>query len=130
MLSFPWLSLTIFLPLLGVVFILLFGNGQTEQGKNFIKVSSLVTSIVTFIITLVIALNFANDERSSVYGVYQFVEQLRWFDGLNIEYHLGVDAISLPFVLLTSLLTIICILCSWNSIAVRVKENYMLLLLL
>ena len=130
MLSFPWLSLTIFLPLLGVIFILLFGNGQTEQGKNFIKISSLTTSIVTFIVTLIIALNFANDERSSVYGVYQFVEQLHWFEGLNIEYHLGVDAISLPFVLLTSLLTIICILSSWNSIAVRLKEYYMLFLLL
>ncbi|MEI6187685.1 MAG: NADH-quinone oxidoreductase subunit M [Alphaproteobacteria bacterium] len=130
MLSFPWLSLTVFFPFLGVIFILLFGNDKTEQGKFFIKASSLSVSIITFIITLVIALNFVVDEQSSAYGVYQFVEQLNWFKGLNIQYHLGVDAISLPFVLLTSLLTIICILCSWNSITVRVKEYYMLFLLL
>ena len=104
MLSFPWLSLTVFFPFLGVIFILLFGNDKTEQGKFFIKASSLSVSIITFIITLVIALNFVVDEQSSAYGVYQFVEQLNWFKGLNIQYHLGVDAISLPFVLLIALL--------------------------
>jgi NADH-quinone oxidoreductase subunit M len=130
MFSFPWLSLTVFFPFFGAIFILLLGNGKTEEGKNFIKVLSLIVSIITFIITLAIALNFQVGEQSSVYGVYQFVEQLNWFKGLNIKYHLGIDAISLPFVLLTSLLTIVCILTSWNSIIIRVKEYYMLFLLL
>lgn len=130
MLSFPWLSSIIFLPLVGAFFILFFGNGKSEKGVKFIRFSSLVVTLITLCLTIVLASNFVVDERSSTYGVFQFVEQSRWFDGLNIYYHLGVDAISLPFILLTALLTTICILCSWKSITVRVKEYHMLFLTL
>ncbi len=130
MLSFPWLSLAIFFPLVGIILILFLGNNETEEGVRFTKFSALITSLITFFITIVVAFNFHSDERVVSYGLYQFNEQVNWFKGLNIDYHLGVDSISLPFILLTSLLIVVCIISSWRSIKEKVKEYFMLFLLL
>jgi NADH-quinone oxidoreductase subunit M len=128
MLSFPWLSFTIFSPLIGVILILFLGDNESEDGIKFTKISALFTSIATLILTLSIAA-FVYDNQDP-YGTFQLKEQIVWFQGLNIEYHLGVDSISLPFIILTSLLTVICVLCSWHSITIKIKEYFILFLVL
>ena len=126
MTNFPILSLTIFLPMIGALLILLLGNNDTEQGQKLIKIGALVTSLLSSVLVLVVASDFQQGE----YGVFSLEEKLQWFDGLNIYYHVGVDAISLPFILLTSLLTVVCVLCSWRTISTRIKEYYALFLLM
>jgi len=77
----------------------------------------LWTSVVTFLLSLIIWFQF---DRST--AAFQFEERVDWMPGFNITYHMGVDGISMLFVLLTTLLTPICVLASWESITVRVKE--------
>ncbi|MGB1540258.1 MAG: NADH-quinone oxidoreductase subunit M, partial [Rickettsiales bacterium] len=70
-------------------------------------------------------MRFKNNDAS-----FQMVERYEWFDGLNIDYHVGVDGISLFMILLTTFLMPICILASWNAIQTRVREFMMAFLLL
>jgi len=60
----------------------------------------------------------------------QFVERHQWIPEWNITYSLGIDGISVLFVLLSTLVTILCVLISWNSIKVKLKEFYIALLVL
>ncbi len=106
--SWPILSITTFLPLLGVIAILL-----APKAARWI---ALVTTIADLILSLVIWANF--DGASSA---FQFVEQAQWLGG-NITYHMGVDGISMLFVVLTAGLMPFCILASWESIETRVPE--------
>ena len=112
----PWLSLMIFLPLAGVVLIL-FGRADTDYEKQNIKWMALWTALVTFIVSLIVWGNF-DPSRSD----FQMVEQVQWLAGLNINYHVGIDGISLFLVLLSTLTTIICIGVSWESVQHRIKE--------
>jgi len=114
-LDFPILSLSIFLPTLGALFIWLF-----VRGDNAVRWSALAVSVATFIVTLPLALQFDNSTHHM-----QFEEFHHWIPAFNINYQLGVDGISMPFILLTSLLTVICIVSAWECIQTRVKE-YML----
>ena len=61
---------------------------------------------------------------------YQFEEKRKWFENFNFNYHVGIDGISLFFVLLTTFLTPICILSSWNNIKKRIKEYMVAFLVL
>ena len=63
-------------------------------------------------------------------AAFQFVEHVQWVEGYNIAYHLGIDGISLFFILLTTFLMPICILAGWNSIKVRVREYMVAFLML
>ncbi|MBT3776771.1 MAG: NADH-quinone oxidoreductase subunit M, partial [Pelagibacteraceae bacterium] len=118
MTDIPLLSLTIFLPLLGAVVILLIKEDKSSV-DNIRKVA-LWTSIGVFLLSLLIWLQFDNSKAE-----YQFQEKIRWFSDFNFYYHIGIDGISLFMVILSTFLTSLCILASWESIKIRVKE-YML----
>ncbi len=111
----PILSLTIFLPLLGAIVILLIKDD--ENSINNIKKVALWTSVGVFLLSLFIWLQFDNSNPG-----YQFQEKFRWFNDFNFYYHIGIDGISLFMVILSTFLTPLCILASWESIKKRVKE--------
>jgi len=111
------LSLLTFLPLVGVVMILAIARGNAADVARNSKYGALWTSVVTFLVSLVLWFQF---DKST--AEFQFVAHLDWMPQFGISYHMGVDGISLLFVLLTTLLVPICILASWDSIKDRVKE--------
>ena len=117
MITFPILSLVTFLPLLGALIVLcLPGNG---------KVTALITSLITFALSIYMYMNF-----NGASAEFQFVEKFDWLPSFNISYKMGVDGISVFFILLSTLLTPICILASWESIQTRVREYMICFLLL
>ncbi|MDY0028594.1 MAG: NADH-quinone oxidoreductase subunit M [Pseudobdellovibrionaceae bacterium] len=124
MTEFPILSLMTFLPLIGAALMLLM-KGQGESVLFRSKMVALLVSGLTFILSLVMLLNF--DPASTD---YQFEEKKIWFESIGISYHMGVDGISLFFVVLSAFLTPICVLASWNSVSLRVKEYLAAFLLL
>ncbi|MGN7612573.1 NADH-quinone oxidoreductase subunit M [Magnetococcales bacterium HHB-1] len=106
------LSLVTFLPLVGALLILV-----GVKNDRLARIIGLATSLLTFAVSLAIYAEFDNSSAA-----FQFVEQYRWLEAFNIEYYMGIDGISLPFILLTALLTPICLLSSWEAIQKRVKE--------
>ena len=123
MTDIPILSLTIFLPLLGAIVILLIKDD--ENSINNIKKVALLTSVGVFLLSLFIWLQFDNSNPG-----YQFQEKFRWFNDFNFYYHIGIDGISLFMVILSTFLTPLCILASWESIKKRVKEYMIAFLIL
>jgi len=115
MTDIPILSLTIFLPLLGALIIILIKDD--ENSINNIKKVALWTSVGVFLLSLFIWLQFDSSNPG-----YQFQEKFRWFNDFNFYYHIGIDGISLFMVILSTFLTPLCILASWESIKKRVKE--------
>lgn len=122
--SWPILSLVTFLPLVGALFCLVV-NGPKEAVDRNCRSAALITSLVTFLVSLVLWIRFDPTKAS-----FQFEEKLDWVPALSIGYHVGIDGISLFFVLLSTLLTPICILASWESVKVRVKEYMVAFLVL
>jgi NADH-quinone oxidoreductase subunit M len=122
--SWPILSLITFLPLVGVFFCLIV-NGPKEAVDRNCRSAALLTSVVTFLISLLLWARFDATKAG-----FQFEEKLDWVPALNIGYHMGIDGISLFFVLLSTLLTPICILSSWDAVQVRVKEYMIAFLVL
>ena len=118
MISWPLLSVIIFMPLVGGIIILFIK--EDESTANNIKWSAFLTSISVFILSLILWLQF---DYSNPF--YQFEEKFRWFADYNFFYHIGVDGISLFMILLSTFLIPICILASWNNIKIKIKE-YML----
>jgi NADH-quinone oxidoreductase subunit M len=113
--SWPILSVTTFLPLLGAVFIIAMGSDGEAERRNA-RWIALWTTLITFAISLILLYRF--DPTSPE---FQFVERHPWLGG-TITYHMGVDGISLPFVVLTTALMPLCIIASWQPIRHRVKE--------
>jgi NADH-quinone oxidoreductase subunit M len=109
------LSLITFLPMAGVAFIL-FTRGSEEAVARNARWVALITTLIEFAISIVIWVKF--DDTSSA---FQFVERANWL-GPGIGYHMGVDGISMLFIVLTAGLMPICILASWESIETRVAE--------
>ena len=121
--SWPILSVTTFLPLVGALLITaLPSDGKAEQRNA--RWIALWTTLVTFAISLILLYHF--DPTSFE---FQFVEKQPWLGGA-ITYHMGVDGISLPFVVLTTGLMPVCIIASWNPIQRRVKEYMIAFLVL
>jgi NADH-quinone oxidoreductase subunit M len=114
--DWPLLSLVIFLPLAGAAFILLI-RGEPEVVAQNARAVALWTAGITFLLSLLIYGNFDPTRHD-----FQLVEQAEWFVGFNINYHVGVDGISLWFVILSTLLTLLCVISSWYSIQTRIKE--------
>ncbi|HVY59078.1 MAG TPA: NADH-quinone oxidoreductase subunit M [Xanthobacteraceae bacterium] len=115
MANWPVLSVTTFLPILGALFIMLL-RGEDEAVRRNARWVALWTTLVTFAVSLVLVWRF--DPSSAD---FQFVEKAPWLGGA-INYHMGVDGISLPFVILTTALLPICIIASFRAIEKRVKE--------
>ena len=121
--DWPILSTVTFLPLVGVLLILLV-QGEGEAAKRNIRMIALWTTIVTFVVSLFIWTGFDNGNPG-----FQFVEKHGWLDS-GISYHMGVDGISMLFVILTTFLMPFCILASWEAIDKRVKAYMIAFLLL
>jgi NADH-quinone oxidoreductase subunit M len=120
------LSASMFSPLVGVLLLLFFGRDQTEAQKKHLKIISLFSSLVTFILSLLLYFKFNLNNGTK----FQLEEKYHWFEKYNISFHIGIDSISLSLILLTSLLMVLCILCSWRSIHYKLKEYFIFLLLL
>jgi len=120
--TWPILSVVTFLPLVGALFIALV-RGNEPFAKGTARWVALWTTLVTFAISLVMVGRF--DPASAE---FQFVEKHAWLG--VADYHMGVDGISLPFVILTTALMPICILASWTAIQKRVKEYMIAFLVL
>lgn len=116
MMNLPILSLITFLPLVGALLILTIRGEAGVVARNARNVA-LLTSLTTFALSLIVWFGF---DRSV--AEFQFEERALWMPDFNISYHMGVDGISMLLVLLSTVLIPICILASWESIKVRVKE--------
>jgi len=119
--NFPILTYLLAIPFAGGVLILLL----PKQNVRLVRWSGFVVSLATFILS--VFLYGAFDE--SITG-FQFVQHSVWIEGLNIAYFVGVDGISILLVLLTTFLTPIALLSSWESIHHRLKEFTAMMLLL
>ena len=108
--NIPILSLLIFFPAFGS-FIILFINKNDENYDRKVKEIGLWTSLITFLLSLILFYNFDKTETQ-----FQFVENFKLIKDLRIYYYLGIDGISLSFILLTTFLIPICIISSWNKI--------------
>jgi NADH-quinone oxidoreductase subunit M len=122
MTDWPILSAVTFLPLVGVVLLLLMRDDSAAGRRNVLNIS-LITTVVTFLLSLFIWAGFDNSNPG-----FQMVEQHAWL-GTGISYHLGVDGISMLFVILTTFLMPFCVLASWHSVEKRIK-SYMIAFLL
>jgi len=123
MVNWPILSVTTFLPLVGALFIMMMG-GEDGAVKRNARWVALWTTLVTFAVSLILVWRF---DLSS--AEFQFVEKQPWLAG-SITYHMGVDGISLPFVILTTALMPLCIIASFQAIETRVKEYMIAFLVL
>ena len=123
MLDWPILSTITYLPLLGALFILLIPGEDETVGRNA-RAVALWTTVATFILSIVMLFEF-DGSRTDL----QFYEQASWLGG-NIDYVMGVDGISVLFIILTTSLMPLCILASWESIKIRVREYMVAFLLL
>ena len=119
--NFPILSTLIFLPLISSIFILLSRDKTSNNSPIYI---SLFSSIATFLLS--IFLWYSLDTNTSD---FQFVEEKSWINNF-IKFKLGVDGISILFIVLTTFITPICIISCVNSIKVRVKEFLIAILIL
>jgi len=124
MASWPILSVVTFLPLVGALFCLVV-QGPKEAVDRNCRSAALITSLVTFLVSLLLWVHFDPTKAG-----FQFEEKVAWIPALNIGYHMGIDGISLFFVLLSTLLTPICVLSSWEAVQNRVKEYMVAFLVL
>ncbi len=127
--SNPWLSLITFLPLLGAAIIiarrLMSRSDEEELVNKAAKNVALFTTFFTFVVSVGIYVIFYDQSLSG----YQLVEQVDWL-GSDITYKMGVDGISILFVLLTTFIMPICVLASWDSIKTRVSDYMIAFLVL
>ena len=123
MFGFGVLTGLIVLPLIGAAFILIL-RGNDEATLRNVRWTALITTIVTFLLSL-----YAWGLFDTKSAAFQLVEQRAWLGG-GVNYKLGVDGMSMPFVLLTTFLMPVCILASWESITFRVKEYMVAFLVL
>lgn len=117
MIDFPILTITTFLPLIGALMIIFGIKGNEQDVGDKAKKLALFYSLITLAAGLLIYNRF-----DPAIADFQFVEQNNWFKPLGIQYYMGVDGISVLFVLLSVFLTPICILASWHSIKKRTRE--------
>lgn len=123
MTDWPILSTVTFLPIVGALLILLIKD-DSEAARRNIRNVALLTTLFVFVLSLVIWAGFDNSNAG-----FQMVEKHAWF-GEGISYHMGVDGISMLFVVLTAFLMPFCILASWKSVDFRVKEYMVAFLIL
>ena len=115
------LTLCIAIPAVASLLVLLL----PRTSPNVIRWTALGASIAAFLVSLAVYANF----QVGV-GAFQMVEKLPWIPSIGAEWHLGVDGISLFLIVLTTLLTVLCIISSWHSIHERVQEYFFFFLLL
>ncbi|WOH78544.1 NADH-quinone oxidoreductase subunit M [Bradyrhizobium sp. BEA-2-5] len=124
MTTWPILSVTTFLPLVGALLVYLLARGGDETASRNSRWIALWTTLITFAVSVILVMRFdpANPD-------FQFVEKANWL-ATGITYHMGVDGISLPLVILTTAVMPFCIIASWKAITSRVREYMMAFLIL
>ena len=122
--GFPILTLLTFLPLVGVAIILTVRGDDVVVASNA-RWTALWTSLVIFAMSLVLWAKFDQSDAG-----FQFVESASWLPQVGLTYKMGVDGISVLFILLATALTPICILASWESVTIRVREYMIAFLVL
>lgn len=112
------LLILILLPLLGSLILLFY--------KNLIEIKkiALTTSLITFILSLYLWLNFDYSSNN-----FQYMDEINWINFYNLKVLLGIDGLSLFFILLTTFLTPICLITGWKSITIYIRE-YMIAFLI
>jgi len=109
------------LPLFGVVLLIFIPSSDRISLRLF----SFRIACMTFLLSLLLWVNFQKNT-----GMFQFVTSSAWISFLNLNFSLGIDGISLFFILLTTLLIALCLLVSWNSVAFNLKEYLIFFLLI
>jgi len=120
----PLLSITTFLPLVGALAILLLRGGE-EESARIARWIALWISLATFAVSVEVWAAFDPGRAD-----FQLIEKADWLPDFNIGYRMGIDGISLFFVLLSTFLTPICVLASWFAVTRRVKEYMIAFLVL
>ncbi len=110
----PWLTLSIFVPIVCGLILLAVGR---DDRPGLTRNLSLIGSILSFLVTIPLYTGF-----DSSTAAMQFVEKALWIPAFAVNYHLGVDGISLWFVLLTAFITIIVVLAGWEVITTRISQ--------
>ena len=119
MINIPILSFLLIFPLVGI-FVIFLLNKKDEKYNKKVKEIGLWTTLINLIFSLIILYNFDLTESS-----FQFVENIPIIDDLGVYYYVGIDGISLPFILLTTFLIPICIISCWNK---TIKDiNYLII---
>jgi NADH-quinone oxidoreductase subunit M len=114
------LTLVTFVPLAGGLLLMIFPRRDRD-----IKVFALVISLLTFVLSIHLPGHFHRAQTG-----FQYEMDYSWISNPNIHYHMGIDGISMWLIVLTTFVTPLCVLISWNSIHERVKEFFILLLVL
>ena len=122
--GFPLLSALTWLPLVGAAVILLVRGDEATVASNA-RWTALWTSLIVFLLSLVLWAGFDTTDAG-----FQFMESVNWLPEFGVAYRMGVDGVSVLFVLLATALTPICILASWESIENRVREYMVMFLVL
>ncbi len=121
--TFNYLSTIVFLPVVGAILIMLLGGGRE-------RLTRWLAAIFTFIpLVAAIGVFFRFDRSAGAAGVTQFEEKISWIAPINAYYHLGVDGLSMPLMILTAFLGFMVVLISWKE-HLRVREYFAWLLLL
>lgn len=118
-LKYPILTVTVFLPLIGALLILFM------KGARSIRWTALLVAICT----LLAALPLLTDFDKTTYKM-QFVEKHAWIQSWGLKYYIGIDGISILFIFLTALLSILSVLVSWKAIETKVKEFHLAILIM
>lgn len=112
--TFPWLTLTIFTPIVAGLLVLALGR---DDRANFTRTLALIGSVIAFLITLPLITGFDPSTANM-----QFVEFAPWINTFSVNYHLGIDGISLWFIPLTAFITIIVVLAGWEVVKERIPQ--------
>lgn len=123
MTTWPILSVMTFLPLVGALIVYL-SRGDDEAAKRNSRWIALWTTVITFAVSVILVMRFDPSNAD-----FQFVEKSAWL-ATGITYHMGIDGISLPLVILTTAIMPFCIIASWKAITNRVREYMMAFLIL
>ena len=119
--NLPILSMLIWMPILGGVWALIIGDQQERMVKHF----SFFITVVTFLLSAVLYYQFDNS-----FAGMQFIEEFYWIETFGIKYHLGVDGIAMPLVLLTSYTHLLVVLAGWNLIKKHIAEYFAVFLII
>ncbi|MDP4590582.1 MAG: NADH-quinone oxidoreductase subunit M [Burkholderiaceae bacterium] len=112
--SIPWLTLAVFTPIFFGMLLLLVGR---DDRANFTRWLALFGAVVAFLVTIPLYVNFDPSTANM-----QFVENVLWIAAFPVYYHLGIDGISMWFVLLTAFITVIVVVAGWQVITYRVAQ--------
>ena len=121
--DFTYLTAILFLPVVGIIVIALLREPQPKT----VRLTALAFTLASFVLSIVIFCLF--DRSGAAIGQMQFEEKISWIPAINAFYHLGVDGLSLPMVILMTFLGVLAVLVSWK-VELRPRQYFIWLLLL